>query len=261
MKKSLEKLSPLMKLSLELIEHANEHIYESSDFGNILALIHIDHSVDLLLKQKVMDMGKSIFKKDGRVISIHKAIEILGEKMVPEKPFLEFIHVLRNQCQHLGVGPPKSACEYCFEYAEYFIRRFLSFEYNINYYEVLGKEEPEPIGSGPGLFITQDFIDLVSKAKNVFKISEYTLAVLFIFLALEIFLERADIDPRNKLSKKLGKYFSSHKNFIEKMYIVNKIRIISKKTMQSNTTKKEDVEYMFFIVEIIENIEMAKDEY
>ena len=249
-----------MKISLELIMHAKEHVSESSDFGNMLGLMHADQSVDLLMKQRIIDYGISIFEKNNRCISFHKAIKIIGRRKIPLVSSLELIHSIRNQCQHLGIVITRGLCEYYVENAMYFIIIFIKNEYGMDYYELLGIEKPEGIGSGPGHFITQVFIDLVEKAKILYVSSKYTLANLSIFLAIENFFEFYDISPIIKRTEiKFGKYLLGYKNIIERLTIIYNTIILKNKAINSNNTNKKDVEYMISIIEDIEKIERKRE--
>ena len=84
-------LSPILRHSLESFEHGVFHYLDNTELGRKFALLHVDHSIELMLKEKVVRLGQSIYRKDGKTIGAHEAYTALESSniSVPEKPRLE----------------------------------------------------------------------------------------------------------------------------------------------------------------------------
>jgi hypothetical protein len=123
------KLSPLLRSALEVLEHGLWHYFRSSNKADMkFALLHVDQSIELLLKERVRSGGKSIYvpgKKD--TISVWKAYEILEHELhlaIPEKPDLEILHEERNNIQHKFANPSPEDAAFHVDKAMRFVDRF-----------------------------------------------------------------------------------------------------------------------------------------
>jgi len=91
------------------------------------ALLHIDQSIELLLKERVRKGGHSIYKNPKETISIWGAYDILENKegcKFPEKPDLELLHEERNNIQHKYSNPSAEDAAFQVASAMKFIERF-----------------------------------------------------------------------------------------------------------------------------------------
>ena len=48
-------------------------------------MLHIDQAIELLLKEKVVQIGKSIYKSDGTTLSLHETFSSLRDMKLPGK--------------------------------------------------------------------------------------------------------------------------------------------------------------------------------
>lgn len=98
-----------------------------------LAVLHVDQAVELVLKEKVRTLGKSIYKNQKETITIWGAYDILTESKVsvPEKPDLEMLHEERNNIQHKFSNPSPEDTAFYLEKAVGFIKRFCSSELGV----------------------------------------------------------------------------------------------------------------------------------
>ena len=68
-------MSPLLRSSLEVLEHGLWHFYRSDTALDMkFAILHVDQAVELLLKETVREKGESVFKNPKETISIYKGI-------------------------------------------------------------------------------------------------------------------------------------------------------------------------------------------
>jgi len=138
MKTEYDGLSPLLRHALESFEHGMEHFQEGSDSGRKFSLLHIDQAIELLIKEKLVRLGKSIYKGDGTTINIHEAFSsITRELAIPERPRLESLHDLRNNIQHGGLSIDTFTADYYVTEAYKFVSRFLADELGLKLQEYL----------------------------------------------------------------------------------------------------------------------------
>lgn len=121
-------LSPLVRSAFEVLEHGLWHYLRSETTTDMkFALLHIDQSIELLLKERVRKSGNSIYKNPKETITIWGAYDILESKVgckFPEKPNLELLHEERNSIQHKYSNPSAEDAAFHVERAMEFIERF-----------------------------------------------------------------------------------------------------------------------------------------
>lgn len=121
-------VSPLVRSAFEVLEHGLWHFLRSDTTTDMkFALLHIDQSIELLLKERVRKSGNSIYKNPKETISIWGAYDILENKVgckFPEKPDLELLHEERNNIQHKYSNPDPADAAFQVESAMKFIERF-----------------------------------------------------------------------------------------------------------------------------------------
>lgn len=137
-------LSPLLRSALEVLEHSLWHFFRSETTPDMrLALLHLDQSIELLLKERVLQGGKSIFKNPKETISMWGAYDILEKELkctIPEKPQLELLHDERNSIQHKYGNPSPDDAIFHFKNALKFIKRFCKQEIKIDIADYIPSE-------------------------------------------------------------------------------------------------------------------------
>ena len=127
-----EKISPLLRSAFEVLEHGLWHFFRSSTTTDMkFALLHVDQSIELLLKEKVRRSGKSIYKNPKETITIWGAYDIIEKELkctIPEKPDLEILHEERNNIQHKYANPGSEDATFLIDRAMKFINRFVKDE-------------------------------------------------------------------------------------------------------------------------------------
>ncbi len=204
-------LSPIFRHALESFEHGIFHYLDGTILGQKFSLLHIDHAIELLLKEKVVRLGHSIYKKDGKTISIYEAFGILENNKVifAEKPRLEELHDFRNVVQHKGLTPDRHTTEFYITEAYKFVKRFLSDELAVKlenylpskYVKVLeGIEDQE---SGIRKMLDEWFAD----AEKIFQSESYEMAVLTAFIGVETLIRNKFNNDRSTPAPRLLKQF------------------------------------------------------
>lgn len=127
-----QKLSPLFRSAVEVLEHGLWHYFRSSTTTDMkFAILHVDQAIELFLKEKVRSAGKSIYKNPKETISLWTAYDILENQLsctIPEKPDLEMLHEERNNIQHKYANPNPDDTAFYMEKAIAFVARFLKDE-------------------------------------------------------------------------------------------------------------------------------------
>lgn len=143
------KLSPLLRSAFEVLEHGLWHFLRSDTSVDMkFAMMHIDQSIELLLKERVRQGGKSIYKNPKETISIWEAYRILEQDLgckIPEKPDLELLHEERNTIQHKYSNPNAEDTAFQVERAILFINRFCKDELKVNLSDHVAAEHLEKV--------------------------------------------------------------------------------------------------------------------
>lgn len=196
-------LSPIVRHSLESFEHGIFHYLDSTELGRKFALLHIDHSIELILKEKVVRLGQSIYRKDGKTIGIHEAYTALesGGVSIPEKPRLEDLHDFRNVVQHKGLTPDEHTTDFYVNEAYRFVKRFLHDELGIeleaylprSYVKAIEGIETEEEKAG------SEINKRLSEAETIFAAGAYESAIVSAYIALERTVRNKVKDDRQPL--------------------------------------------------------------
>lgn len=197
-------LSPMLRHSLESFEHGIFHYLDTTELGRKFALLHVDHSIELILKEKVVCLGKSVYKKDGKTIGIHEAYTALEGSgvSIPEKPRLEDLHDFRNVVQHKGLTPDEHTTEFYVNEAYRFVKRFLHDELGLqldaylprSYTKAIEGIETEEEKAGGNVN------KRLSEAEAVFAAGAYESAIVSAYIALERAVRSKLYDDRQPLT-------------------------------------------------------------
>jgi hypothetical protein len=143
-------LSPLLRSAFEKLEHGLWHFFRSSTTADMkFALLHVDQSIELLLKERVRSSGNSIYKNPKETISVWGAYDILADKvkcLIPEKPDLELLHEERNNIQHKYANPSAEDAAFHIDRAMKFIKRFLKDELILDLADFIPSEFLDKLG-------------------------------------------------------------------------------------------------------------------
>ncbi len=131
--------SPLFVSALELLAHATELYASGHPRKYKFVVLHLANSVELLLKDCLIDNGISIYKNPKETITIWGSFDEL-EKLgiqIPEKPVIELLVDDRNTIQHRFGFPNAESVFYYLEQVVNFINRFLDEQYKVKLVEAL----------------------------------------------------------------------------------------------------------------------------
>jgi hypothetical protein len=143
-RKARPRLSPLLRSAFETLEHGLWHFLRSDTTPDMkFALLHVDQAVELLLKERILRGGKSIYKNPKETITIWGAYDIIEKELnckIPEKPSLELLHEERNNIQHKYANPSPDDAAFHIEKAMMFVRRFVKDELKLDIADYLPSE-------------------------------------------------------------------------------------------------------------------------
>jgi hypothetical protein len=133
--------SPLFQSSMELLGHSITHFNGTSELDRKLVILHLTNSVELLLKDMVLDSGESIYKNPKETISVHGCIELLASKKFTV-PFLNKLELLideRNALQHRFGSPNELTAIFYVNVALEFFRTVIKQHYNQDFEELIAQ--------------------------------------------------------------------------------------------------------------------------
>jgi hypothetical protein len=133
-----------------VLEHGLWHFFRSDTTTDMkFALLHVDQAIELLLKEKVREAGRSIYKNPKETITIWGAYDILTNDLgckIPERANLELLHEERNNIQHKYANPSAEDAAFHLDHAVKFIKRFLKEELRIDLANYVPSEFIDQLG-------------------------------------------------------------------------------------------------------------------
>ena len=131
--------SPLFQSAMELLGHSVTHFNGQKELDRKLLILHLANAIELILKDLVLDLGKSIYKGPKETITIHGCFKALNENDV-SIPFLNKIELLvdeRNALQHRFGSPNELTAIFYMNIAQEFFKEILKNYYDQDYEEVI----------------------------------------------------------------------------------------------------------------------------
>lgn len=132
--------SPLFVSANELLAHSIELYTQGNERKYKFVILHLANAIELILKDRVIDLGISIYKKhNNNTIGIWDAFLELEKAniQVPERPVIELLVDDRNTIQHRFGFPNADAVFYYLDHVLKFFCRFLKEEYSVDLIEVM----------------------------------------------------------------------------------------------------------------------------
>ena len=176
--------------ALESFEHGIFHYLEGEDKDRKFAFLHLDQAVELLLKEKAVRIGKSIYKKDNTTLYFHEVFKSLENAAVKveEKPRLEEVHDLRNNIQHKGITPDERTTEFYAKIVYKFVKRFLEEELDSKLEDSLPAEYIVKMEGIKETYTKEEVSTSIGEIREVALTIPQT-AIISSFVVLEKFLE------------------------------------------------------------------------
>ncbi len=137
--------SPLFQSAMELLGHSLSHYYGKKELDRKLVILHLANAVELVLKDLVLDSGKSIYKNPKETITIQGCLSALEDKDI-DIPFLNKIELLideRNALQHRFGSPNELTSIFYMNIAQQFFKEVLKKHYGQDYNEIISQFSEE----------------------------------------------------------------------------------------------------------------------
>lgn len=131
--------SPLFVSALELLSHATEIFAQKNPKKYKFVILHLANSIELILKDLVLDQGMSIYKHPKETIGIWDCFKNLEDKGIEiiERPLIELLIDDRNTIQHRFGYPDEKTVLYYLNKVVGFFDSLLSAHYRVQLSEVL----------------------------------------------------------------------------------------------------------------------------
>jgi integrase len=134
-------VSPIRTFALNLLEHGYFHYAATSKLDIQLAFLHIDQSIELLVKAKLIELGKEIFEQESRTLDLKASLRSLSKAIDTAQYPIAALHVLheqRNAIQHFGLQVDSGQRDYYLRDIAYsFLKRFLPDHFGIDIRTIL----------------------------------------------------------------------------------------------------------------------------
>lgn len=137
--------SPLFQSAMELMGHSLSHYNGKKELDRKLLILHLANAIELILKDLVLDSGKSIYKSPKETITIQGCFSALAEEKI-EVPFLNKIELLideRNALQHRFGSPNELTSIFYMNIAKEFFKEILKKHYGQDYEELISQFSEE----------------------------------------------------------------------------------------------------------------------
>lgn len=131
--------SPLFQSSMELLGHSVTHFVGQEELDRKIFILHVCNAIELLLKDILLDTGKSIYKSPKETVTIWGCIDELEKSgfQIPYKNKIELLIDERNALQHRFGSPNELTTIFYQAIAFQFFRDVLKSQYSVTLDEVL----------------------------------------------------------------------------------------------------------------------------
>jgi len=139
--------SPLFHSALDLLAHACEHYMSGEEKDRRFVILHLANAIELLLKDRLLDLQISIYENPKQTKSITKVLSDLEKHdvIVPQKHIMELLIDERNTLQHRFGSPDSIMVKYYFDNSLRFFEEFMNASFGLELREYLSKVLDEPI--------------------------------------------------------------------------------------------------------------------
>ena len=130
-------MPPMLRQALNALRHGLEHLAVGSPEDRAFAFEHFDQAAELLLKEKVRQLGDSIYRGGHESIGLYDAKKRLDQHHVPVPAWadVEVMHERRNVAHHVGDVPDEDTTKVYLNAAMPFFEGFLrdQFGYDLDH--------------------------------------------------------------------------------------------------------------------------------
>lgn len=132
--------SPLFMHAIELLIHSVELFQQANERKYVFIVLHLANTVELLLQDRLLDAGHSIYEINKPVaLNVFKVLELLKKERVkiPERPFIDLLIEDRDTIQHRFERPELKTIYRYIDDVTGFVKRFLREEFTLDLGDVL----------------------------------------------------------------------------------------------------------------------------
>jgi len=194
--------SPLFQSSMELLGHSLSHYNGKKELDRKLVILHLANAIELILKDLVLDAGKSIYKNPKETITIQGCITALSDEGI-NIPFLNKVELLideRNALQHRFGSPNELTSIFYMNIAQEFFKEVLKKYYGQDYEELISQfaDEQDLVAYKLGEPANDQELEKLQELAKIHPLGALLSAWSYFEKTTEGFIENAGLDFRRR---------------------------------------------------------------
>ena len=194
--------SPLFQSSMELLGHSLSHYNGKKELDRKLVILHLANAIELILKDLVLDAGKSIYKNPKETITIQGCITALSDEGI-NIPFLNKVELLideRNALQHRFGSPNELTSIFYMNIAQEFFKEVLKKYYGQDYEELISQfaDEQDLVAYKLGEPTNDQELEKLQELAKIHPLGALLSAWSYFEKTTESFIENAGLDFRRR---------------------------------------------------------------
>lgn len=229
--------SPLFQSAMELYGHSISHYNGKHELDRKLVILHLANAVELILKDLVLDSGRSIYKSPKETITIQGCLSALSEANV-NLPILNKIELLideRNALQHRFGSPNELTVIFYMKITKEFFQNVLKDNY------------------------AQDLDEILIQFADESELAAYKLGEPQNDRELEKLKELAKIHPLGALLAAWSYFESTLNNFVKKLELNHRSKRSFAMDLWSGHTALYGLDVPEDLLQKINNMRMSKN--
>lgn len=194
--------SPLFQSAMELLGHSLSHYNGKKELDRKLVILHLANAVELILKDLVLDSGRSIYKNPKETITIQGCLSALSDEGI-NIPFLNKIELLideRNALQHRFGSPNELTSIFYMNIAQEFFKEVLKKHYGQDYSELISQfaDEQDLVAYKLGEPSNDQELEKLQELAKIHPLGALLSAWSYFEKSTEKFISKAGLDFRRR---------------------------------------------------------------
>tara|TARA_B110000114_G_C15020644_1_gene368755 strand:+ start:99 stop:992 length:894 start_codon:yes stop_codon:yes gene_type:complete len=187
---------------MELLGHSLSHYNGKKELDRKLVILHLANAIELILKDLVLDAGKSIYKNPKETITIQGCITALSDEGI-NIPFLNKVELLideRNALQHRFGSPNELTSIFYMNIAQEFFKEVLKKYYGQDYEELISQfaDEQDLVAYKLGEPTNDQELEKLQELAKIHPLGALLSAWSYFEKTTESFIENAGLDFRRR---------------------------------------------------------------
>lgn len=194
--------SPLFQSAMELLGHSLSHYNGKKELDRKLVILHLANAIELILKDLVLDSGRSIYKNPKETITIQGCLTVLSDEGI-DVPYLNKIELLideRNALQHRFGSPNELTSIFYMNISQEFFKEVLKKHYGQDYEELISQfaDEQDLVAYKLGEPANDQELEKLQELAKIHPLGALLSAWSYFEKTTELFIESAGLDFRRR---------------------------------------------------------------